>query len=332
MGSSARIFQALSILIGVTALGTAGFVYVEGMAWVDAFYLTVVTVSTVGYGDFVPLTPAGRIFAAALIITGVGITLYLISVIARLVFEGQLSEFFLKSSMNRRVEGMNGHVIVCGYGRFGRVVCEELRSEGKEVLVVEIDPALEDELIAAEVPYLIGTAASDEILERAGIRKASSVVVATSGEAGGVFVTLSARELNSNLTIHARGETSAAIRRLKRSGADFVHSPYQAGGLRTAACILRPSVVDFLELSSPHHSEEIDLEEVAVGEGSRLVGTAISVLEDVDSKLKVVALKQRGRAIELAPGRAQVIEAGDHLVVIGEKSELAVLAQDALSR
>ncbi|MDG2332906.1 MAG: ion channel [Myxococcota bacterium] len=171
LGSSARIIELIIILLAATAVGTAGFVYVEGMGWINAFYLAVVTIPTVGYGDVVPLTPPGRIFAALLIITGIGITLYFISVIAMLSFEGQLSELFHKSGMSRRVESMNGHVIVCGYGRFGRVVAEELRDQGREVVVIESDSSLESALLKAEAPYIIETAASDEILEQVGLSR-----------------------------------------------------------------------------------------------------------------------------------------------------------------
>jgi voltage-gated potassium channel len=306
-----------------------GFVVLEDKNWLDATYMSVITISTVGYGDLVPLTPGGRIFAIAVIFFGVGTALYLLSLVAGDVLEGRLREFYHRSSMMREIHKFRNHVIVCGAGRFGCVVVEELIRAGRQVVVIDSDPNLIPDLESRGVEYIIGSAADDEMLESAGIRHADALVVGVSDEADSVFITLSARELSPQIRIHARGESEAAGRRLRRAGADYVSSPFQMGGMRTAASILRPSVVDFLEISLPNHDEEIDLGEIRVDAGSEIAGLEIAEIERKCSRLRIVALKPSSESIELVPAPSVKINVNDHLVVIGERGELSSLARRA---
>lgn len=330
MNPRRRILWAVSVIACLTAAGAAGYVWLEGLSWLDAVYLTVATISTVGYGDIVPHSRAGQIFTSALIIAGVGVTLYLISQIAQDLLDGHLRGVLQRRSMMRKISRNENHVVVCGFGRFGRVVVDDLVDAGRVVVVVERDPDAEDELVRRGVDYLIDSASDDEVLRQAGVEHAGAMVVATSDEAESVFITLSARELNPGLEIHARGESDSAIRRLKRAGANHVTSPYQMGGMRTAATILRPSVVDFLELSIAGRSEGIDLEEVRIGTGASITSHAIADLERDNPQLRIIALKRPDRAIQLVPDASERVEAGDHLVVIGDRLHLSRLAQAAL--
>jgi voltage-gated potassium channel len=314
----------------LTCVGAIGYATLENMTWLDAFYASIVTISTVGFGDQAPTTGIGKVFASFLIIFGVGTTLYLLSVIAQELLEGQMRDLYQRRSMMKRCSELRGHVIVCGYGRYGQVVVEELRRANRDVVVVESDAGLEPDLAETGLPHIIGTATQDEILEKAGIEHAESLVVAISSEADAVFITLAAHELNGDIRIYARAESDAGVRRLKRAGASYVNSPYQMGGIRTAASILRPSVVDFLELSLPHRSEEIDLEEVRAGSGSQIVGRAIRDIEGSGGRLRIVALKRQAQDIVLIPDASEVVEPDDHLVVIGRRDELADLARDAM--
>ncbi len=329
MQSRPRILLAIGYLVLLTACGAVGFVLIEGMNWTDAIYLSVVTISTVGFGDITPVTPAGRFFTLALIGTGVGTALYLISVIAQDVLEGRLRDFVNRSSMMREIRKHSGHVIVCGYGRFGRVVVGELERAGRTVVVIEEDTSLESDLVLCGLDFILGSAADDDTLIAAGIHRADAIVVGTSTDATSVFITLSARELNPEIRIHARGESESAIRRLTRAGANFVTSPYQMGGLRTATAILRPSVVEFLDLSRPNSRTEIDLEEVRVEPGSEVLDRTVGELEADYSQLRIIALKRRDESIELVPDANVSILAGDHMVVIGEREQLLGLARQA---
>jgi voltage-gated potassium channel len=325
------VVTAIGLLALLTLFGTVGFVLLEEMSWSDAVYMTVVTLSTVGFGDLVPETRAGRLFTTGLILSGVGMVLYLLSVIAKDVLEGRLRDLYQRDARMRKIEKLHGHIVVCGYGRFGRVVVDELLSAKRAVVVIDSDPALEPDLVRCDANYVIGAATSDEVLLSAGLERADALVLATSSEADSVFITLSAKELNPQIRVHARAESEAAVRRLRRAGADYVISPYQMGGVRTAASILNPSVVDLLEISLPQRTEEISLEEVRVDAGSEIVGCAVSRIESEHPRLRIVGLKRRDRSIELVPEPAEEIAAGDYLVVIGARDQLVRLARHALA-
>jgi voltage-gated potassium channel len=209
----------------------------------------------------------------------------------------------------------------------GRVVAEEIAKRRVPLVIVDADPGKESDLMRLGVPYLIGSALSDEILERAGVRRAQALVAATASDPDNVFITLSAREKNSRIVIHARGESDGGLRRLRLAGADQAISAYQSGGMRIAASILRPSVVDFLEISLESRGEEVDLEQVRVGAGGAIIGRAIASLEEEIPRLRIVALKRGADPILMVPAPATQVADGDQLVVIGERRSLEVLAQ-----
>ena len=324
-----RLLVSTAGLLALLVVGTVGYRLTENFSWVDSLYLSVVTISTVGYGDIVPHSPAGRLFTVFLILTGVGAALYLLTTLAELVLEGRLRELLGRTAMEREIAALDGHVILCGYGRFGRAVAEELLRSDARVVVIDSDPHLEEELKRRKAPYLIGSALSDEVLERAGMRRARAIVVATASDSDNVFITLSAREQNPSIRIHARAESEAGIRRLRLAGADQVVSAYQTGGTRIAASILRPAVVDFLEISSPAHGEEVAIEEIRVAPTSGLVGNEIHAIERDSRRLRVIALKRGNEPIRILPDTTMEVASGDLLVVVGQRQGLEQLAQVA---
>jgi voltage-gated potassium channel len=284
--------------------------------------MTVITISTVGYAEVKPLDEAGRIFTMGLIVTGVGTAFYLFAAVTQFVVEGQLREIVGRAAMKRRIEQLEGHVVICGFGRMGRVVAEEVTSSGGQVVVIERDPSREAELTAGTLFFVIGSALDDRVLEEAGVRRARAIVVVTASDADNVYITLSARAINPKIAIHARGESEAGLQHLRMAGADQAISAYQWGGIRLAASLMRPSVVDFLELSFPGRGAEIDLEEVRVAEGSALIGQAITAVEQSSTRLRIVALKRGNAPSALIPDPATRIEAGDFLVAIGDRDTL----------
>lgn len=325
-----RIALPLIALFAITLFGAGGFVVLEGWSWLDALYMSVITVSTVGFGEVEELSGPGRLFTIFLIVGGVGAVLYLVTILAEGFLEGQFRRIFHRSAMQRAIEKLRGHVIVCGFGRLGRVVVEEIRRAGKEVVVVDEDASLENQLDELGIPFVIGSAASDEILLAAHIGTASSLVVATSSEADGVFITLAAKELNPSVRVHARGESEPGVRRLQRAGADQVTSPFLMGGTRVAAAILRPSVVDFLELSTETPDQSIELEEIRIADGSPLVGRSVSEVEAELKDLHIVATKTEERGVALLPAAGvTTINAGEHLIVVGQSDALRSLARSA---
>jgi voltage-gated potassium channel len=321
-----RILPSLFGLLLITAIGTVGYVLVEHMRWLDALYMTVITMSTVGYGEVAPLHTAGRVFTVMLIMGTVGTALYLFSDLSRAMLETSVHDLFRGKQMQNRIANLRDHVIVCGYGRFGRIVVEELLASHAPMLIIEADAARQPELVKLGQCFLIGNATSDDVLEAAGIDRARAIVVGTGSDPDNVFITLSARERNPAIRIHARGETDVALRRLELAGASQVVSAYQMGGRALAAAILRPAVVDFLEIARPRIGQEVDLEELVLAPGCANEGRTIDQLEREVRRVRIVALKRDDRPIELVPRPETVLEAGDHLVVIGDRESLVALA------
>jgi voltage-gated potassium channel len=325
MSTGRRLAIALAVIGLLTIAGTIGFILIEGLSVVDALYMAVTTISTVGLGEVKPFSPAGRLFTVGLIVTGVGTALYLFAVTAELLVEGRLREYLGRTAMQRKIHQLEGHVVICGYGRFGRVVAEELARNSVPLVVIDHDPAKEAELTQAGLPYLIGSALEDSVLEQAQVRRARAIVIATASDADNVYITLTAREKHPAIRIHARGESEAGLRRLKLAGADQTVSAYQWGGMRIASSIVRPSVVDFLELSAPGRGDEVDLEEIKVEAGSAVAGKTIRSIEEESPRVRIVALKRGPDAISLIPDSATTIAVEDHLVVIGERNSLKKL-------
>jgi voltage-gated potassium channel len=338
MTPTRRFALAVSLVAVMTVIGTAGYILIEHWSVLDAFYMSVITISTVGFGEVKPLSPAGRLFTIGLIVTGVGSAIYLFSVIGELVVEGRLREFLGKSAMNRKIHGLQGHVIICGFGRFGRAVVEELNRTAAPavveelnrtavpVVVIEADAARQAELEVAGVMHVVGSALEDSVLDDAGIGSARTIIVATGSDVDNVYITLSAREKNPKILIYARGDSDAGLRRLRLAGADQVVAAYQWAGMRIAASIIRPSVVDFLQLSVPGRESEVDLEEIRISRESPAAGKTIAAVERENPRLRIVALKRNDKELEMIPGADTQIEANDLLVVIGESDSLKRLA------
>ncbi|MGO9603620.1 MAG: potassium channel family protein [Candidatus Binataceae bacterium] len=326
MSPARRFVYAIAGIAIIVLCGAVGFRLIEGMTLIDALYMSVITVSTVGFEEVKPLSPTGRLFTIGLIIVGVGSVFYLLSTAVELVLEGSLQDFFGKSAMHRKIHNLEKHVIVCGFGRLGRAVVEELKRHDVPMVVIDSNPAKEAELTAMGVLYVIGSALEESVMEQAAVHSARSVVVATASDADNVYITLSVREKNPQVFIHARGDSEAGLRRLRLAGADQVLSAYQWGGMRIAASILRPSVVNFLELSVPGRESEIDLEEIRIEPGNSVAGMTIGAIEHENARLRVVALKRGDEPILMIPDRDSRIEVGDFLVVIGESISLKRLA------
>jgi voltage-gated potassium channel len=324
-----RLARAVGALVALTLIGTLGFMAVEGMRPLDALYMTVITISTVGYHEVTPLGTGGRLFTMALIVVGVGTALYLLAAMAELVLEGRLRDFLGRTAMQHRIEQLRGHVIVCGHGRLGRVVAEELRRSGVPLVIIDADPDKEAELAPTGALYLIGSALDDDVLERAGVRRARAVVAATPSDAHNVFITLSAREKNPEVRVHARGESDAGLRHLRLAGAHQVVSAYQTGGARLAASIVRPSVVDFVEIEVPGREDELEMVEVRVAPGSPLDGQDVRGLEQAHPRLRVVALTRQTDPVRLMPEGTTAIAEGDLLLVVGAPASLGRVAQSA---
>lgn len=314
------------VLLALVGIGTLGFRRLADMSWIDAVYMTVTTLATVGYGEVRPLGPGARVFATLFILAGVGATLYTVGAIAEFAIAGRIGELLGRRSVERMLATLRDHVIVCGCGRLGEALGAELARSGVAVVVVDDDPAVGTRLADRGWPVLCTSAAEEGVLERAGIARARAIVAATGSEAVNVYVALAAREGNPHVAIHARAETPSGARRLRSAGAQTVVSPHALGGERLAQAILRPAVVDFMQLSAPGSGTEIDLEEVAVASGAPLVGMRIDALADQDARVSVIAVKPAAAPLVLNPAGDTAIGEGDRIVVIGDRDAVRRLA------
>ena len=260
---------------------------------------------------------------------GIGTAFYAIGALTAFVIEGRLQEILEKRSMERTIASLRDHVIVCGFGRFGKSVSEHLRRAKSAVVVIDNDPSVEKDCTALGCTFLLGSALDDAVLARAAIDHAAAIVAAIPSDSDNVFIALSAHETNPNIAIHARAETDAGIRRLRMSGASQIISPHRLGGQRVANAIVRPGVVEFLELSAPGDGAAIDLEEVVLSAGSRLIGTALGDLESLGMPLAVIAIKRGSEQLKIGPGADEVLCEGDRVVVVGDHDALRRLADMA---
>jgi voltage-gated potassium channel len=237
------IMLAFSLLYG-----SVGYMVIEGFGPVDAVYMTVTTLTTVGFGEIEPLDTTGRIFTLSLIAVGFTAAFTLLAVLTSLVVSGQLGRSLTRRGMRQRIDALRGHYVVCAFGRVGRAAVEELVAQGAEVVVVEVDPAREPEMIEAGVLYILDDPTREDVLEQAGIERAGGLLCAVDSDAANVYITLLARARNPDLFIIGRASRPESVDALRRAGADRVVSPYLLSGTRMAALALRPAMLEFGDL------------------------------------------------------------------------------------
>lgn len=310
--------------------GTAGYSLIMGWPLLDSLYMTVITMATVGFSEVRPLTDNGRVFTIFLIIFGAFSAGYAVSAVAQLVVEGQLEAILGKRKTERKVQNLKDHIIVCGFGRVGRQVADHFVRNRVPFLVLEKHQTIIQEAAQKEIIFLEGNAADDDLLEKAGIRRARAIVSTLPDDADNVYLTLTARQINPSVYIIARAESALAKKKLLRAGANKVICPHELGGSQMAMATLRPNVVDFLELASVvPGGEKLLIEEITIGSTGNLAGKSL-----IDAAIKteydviVVGLRKKtGEVVFNPPGEA-VMERGDILVALGENEKMARLASD----
>ncbi len=256
-----RVFLSIGLLILSVLIGVGGFMIIEDYGLNDAFFMTAITISTVGYNVVQPLSPTGQIFTGIYIFFNLGILAYVVSVITTYIFEGELNHFLKKYRMVKELKKINDHVIVCGYGRNGSKACEELDNSNVPFVLVERDPE-SVEGVLKRYNILIGEATHDEVLKDAGIDKAKAIITTLPSDADNVFITLTAKELNPNIQIIARASEENTTNKLRRAGANKVVMPDAVGGIHMAQLITKPYVIEFLDLFTGTENSQFALEEV----------------------------------------------------------------------
>jgi voltage-gated potassium channel len=325
-----RLLFPVAVLAALLAAGTLGYQVVEGWGWFDALYMTAITITTVGFLEVHPMGPGGRVFTMALALGGVFTAFYAAAEFIRAVVTGEIRTVLGRQRMESRLEKLSGHFVVCGFGRMGRLVAEEFSSAGLPFVVVDREAkVLEGFAIPHGIP-LVGDATADEVLRRAGVERARALVTAAASDADNLFITMSARLINERLFIVARAESEGADVKLRRAGASRVVSPYNIGGHRVAQAVLRPNAMDFIELATRTGHLELQIEEVEVLAGSRLVGSSIKA-SPVRSELGIiiVAVKKPSAKMAFNPSPDSLIEAGDVLITLGHRQQLDRLEEMA---
>jgi voltage-gated potassium channel len=314
----------IAILMLIIIIGTFGYELIEPtFDLIDSFYMTIITISTTGFKEVKPLSEGGKLFTIALIITGILTIAYTGGKGAQIIIE---QEIFRRRKMSRKLAQLKDHYIVCGYGRMGRVICEGLKENGKEFVVIENNADGINALDFREVPYIEGDATSDETLISAGIERASGLVAVIKSDADNVFTALSAKELNPGLFVVARAIDEGTESKLKKAGADRVVKPYELGGNRMVNLLLKPGVMEFIDGVARSRKMEINLEEVTIGDNSVLIGKTLfesPIRKDLD--IIIVAMHKRGEKFVYNPNAKTMLESGDKLIAIGETENLKKL-------
>jgi voltage-gated potassium channel len=320
---SPLLWPALA-LVGVLFYGVAGYMFLEEWSFVDALYMTVLTLTTVGFKEVRPLDSGGRVFTIGLIVMGVTIALVTLSLVARSIAEGELGHRSRRRRMQRRVDRMNDHYIVCAYGRVGRTVARELEAEGAPFVVVDGLDEVEPLLIQDGVIYVMGDPTSERVLTAAGIERARGLVCAMDSDAANVYITLAARSLNPDINIVARASEETSADRLYRAGANRVISPYVSSGRHMALLALRPRVVDYLDVQTMGQKAAMRLEEILIEPGSRLQGKKLA---EVCVETTPLIVRRDGQLLP-NPDMELELRAGDLLVLLGEQAALRPVEGD----
>ena len=318
------------LLFIILALGTFGYMFIEDVGFLDGLYMTVITITTVGYDETFPLGTEGRIFTIFLILIGVGFVLYVFSKITEDVIEGGLQKTLGRMKMKKRVARLRDHFIVCGYGRIGKVICKILEENNRPFVVIEKNPHKIQAIVDCGHLVLEGEASDDHILKEAGIEYAKGLIAVVSSDADTVYITLSARGIRPEVFIMARssGEEGAETK-LIRAGANKVLSPYFIGATRMAQQLVRPTVIDFIDLAVHGGELGLRLEEMVVHESSPLAGQTLmdsGIRKDHD--LIVVAIKRNHGEMMFNPNPATLINGSDTLVVLGGQENIKALERE----
>ncbi len=319
------IWLGLAILVAL-ATGTIGFTLIEHYDPFDAFYMTLTTITTVGYAEIRHLSRVGRIFNSFVIVFGVTTIFFAIGAMTQTVIEMELGEFFGKRRMKRMIDKLEKHYIVCGFGRVGRAATHELQQNSVPLVVVDRNPDKVERAIHEGAVALAGDSTQDATLEEAGVRRAKGLIAALATDADNLFLILSAKTLNPNLKVAARVGDEQAEAKLRRAGADTVFAPYTHAGHQLALSLIRPHVLQFLDGATKNVGLDVGLEQLRVSEGSEIASKSLKQVQlRRDLGVIVLAIRKAHGEMLFNPPAEAVLEAGDFLIVMGEHQNVRKL-------
>ena len=329
MNSTSDFIKCLFLSVLIIALGAFGYMTIEGWGFLDALYMTVITFSTVGFKEVHQVSPVGQLYTMFLILLGVGFFLYVAGNVIQFMVEGRVREIMGRRKLNKEILRLKDHYIICGYGRIGRVLCKKISHKLFGFVVIEKDPDLIEVLEDDGVLYVSGDATDETILQQAGIERAKGLIAVLATDTNNVFLVLTARQLNADLTIMARAGAPASKMKLRAAGADTVESPYEMGAARMAQRILRPTVTSFLDQAFADGRKDILMEEIPVSETSRLNNV---MLKDSGIRqnynLIIIAVKQPDGDMQFNPSFETILKADHTVIAVGEEQNLQALARE----
>jgi len=324
------LLRRLAFVAGLIALvlltGTVGFSVIDGYPRFDAFYMTLITVSTVGYAEIHPLSQAGRVFNSFLIFFGVITMFFAIGAMTQSIIELELGEYFGKRRNRRMIEKLDKHFIVCGYGRVGRNAAHELKRAGVPFVVIDREPERVERAIQAGMLAVTADSTRDDTLRSVCVERARGLISALATDADNLFVILSAKNLNPKLFVATRAAEEEAEQKLRRAGADALFAPYTTAGYRLAQAVLRPHVFQFFDLATKGMGFDVDIEQVRIPESSAFASRSLEQTRiRHDLGVIVLGIRKLDGAMLFNPAAETVIQGGDYLIVMGEPANLRTL-------
>ncbi len=314
-----RIIGTFSVLMGFTLFGTLGFRLCEGWSWLDSLYFAVILMTTVGMSSHstIELQPQTQVFIIGYLMVGLGLFTYSVTQIGQQLLNLQLHGYWERRNMDRTIDRLREHFIVCGFGRMGQTICEYLHARRKPFVIIDTDTSrLESAARRESWPYIIGDATDDEVLMRAGLIYAKSLASVLPTDADNVYVVLSARLLNEKIQIIARAGDEKAIEKMERAGATRVVSPFSSGATKIARFMLNPSVEDFLEVTDDQGSE-LELADIQINQNSPLIGKRLAETDLRERGVMVIGIRRNNGERLMPPPGSAVIQAGDSLFAFG---------------
>jgi voltage-gated potassium channel len=308
--------------IAVLILGTIGYHLIEGWGFFDSFYMTAITITTVG-SEVHPLSQLGRVFTLIVLFSGFGVAFAALSQIAASIFRGEVQRILGRRRMEKGLKNMRDHYILCGYGRMGKIIAEEFIKKGTTFNVIELKPEeFRGDGEKEKFPFIIGDASHEDCLKSAGVDRALGVVTAVSTDADNAFIVMTARGMNSKLSIVARAAEVKSINKLKLAGANKVISPYVIGGTRIAQAVLNPALVDFIEIATDQGSLDIEMADVHIPLGSEFEGMALDNPKIKSLDLIIVSIQREDKSMVFKPDANTQIASGDRVIAVGRPEQI----------
>jgi voltage-gated potassium channel len=319
MNNKRKFALIIFLLIAVLMSGILGYMTFLNLSFIDALYMTVITISTVGYGEVGIMTPIAKLFTIIIIFSGLSVFGYVITSLFSLFFEGELKNAWRKKRMESKISVLNDHYIVCGAGDVGRTVIKSFCDSNVTFIVIEENEKRVEELRQQEILTILGNATHEDILEKAGISNAKGIVCSLSTDAENVFTVLTARQMNDDIFIVSKAIEPSSHNKLTKAGANKTISPNEIGGQRIAALLIRPSVISFLDVITHAGDITLDLDEVVISSHSTLIGKMLLEAKIPEQTgLIILALKKKGdNTFKFNPSSNEVLDNGDTMVVLG---------------